>query len=64
MKAYKEHKIIKTNTTTDVYISCSYGYRKAVRQLYRVEGLYDSGPAFTTIKEAKRWITSKIEKGA
>ena len=62
MKTYKEHKIIKTSTTTDVYVNSSMGYRKELRYLYEVRGDHNVGPIFTTIKDAKEWITERINK--
>lgn len=61
-RIYKGHEIVKTNTTTHVYVSASIGYRKALRYLYEVNGDHNCGPIFTTIKEAKEWITERINK--
>ena len=59
-KTYKGHTIIRTDITTDVYVRTSIGYRRAIRFLYMVDGKYSSNPIFTSIREAKEWISAKI----
>ena len=57
---YRNHTIIRTNTTTDVYIRAPIGHRMALRQLYRIEGEHSTGPSFTRLKDAKEYITEQI----
>ena len=57
---YKNHNIIKTDTTTDVYIKTRFGHRMVLRELYRIEGEHSTGPSFTRIKDAKEYITEQV----
>ena len=54
---YKNHNIVKTDTTTAV--------NNKVKYIYRIEGDYgkreSSRPYITSIKEAKEYINDKIE---
>ena len=59
-RQYKNHKIIKTDITTTVFIKSSIGHRTAIRNLYRIEGEYQTGPMFTTIRAAKEYITDQL----
>ena len=59
---YKGHTIIQTSTTTTVYVKASIGYRPAIRYLYKIEGEYDCGPSFTTLADAKAWLTEQINE--
>jgi len=58
---YKKHFIIKTNTTTTVFVQGSIGYRPSIRYLYKVDGPnMQTGPKFTTIQKAKEFISAEL----
>lgn len=68
MTYYKDHEIIKTNTTTSVLIANpggNLGTYEATRNLYRIEGRYSKEegkrPLITTIKDAKEYINRRIK---
>ena len=63
---YKDHNIVRTSTTTTVYIlkQRGIGHYPAIRYLYRIEGVHGKlgieRPYITTIKAAKEFITEAI----
>jgi len=70
MKTYKGHKIIKSSTTTTVYLPMPggrTGHYQAIRYLYKIEGEHVNKevgeyPWITTIYSAKQYITHRKEQ--
>lgn len=57
---YKGHTITQTHTTTDVYTLRFSRYVKEIRYMYAIDGEFSTKLKFSSIKQAKEWISECI----